>query len=59
MSDTPCILKLRKLTEQYQFNCNCAGPQPSLGNDRLAEHAEKCPYRVLAESDTPTILTGR
>lgn len=33
----------------YARLCGCAGPQPSLSNPRLDEHARECPYRREVE----------
>lgn len=35
----------------YVRLCRCAGPQPSLSNPRVDEHARECPYRIEVEGD--------
>lgn len=39
----------RDYARLYFELCDCAGPQPSLDNPKLDEHAPGCPYRVAVE----------
>lgn len=43
----------RDLVSLYARLCDCAGPQPSIHNSRLDEHAADCPFRVEVERKGP------
>lgn len=40
---------MRDYVSLYLRLCRCAGPQPSLDNPRLDEHAPDCAYRLEVE----------
>lgn len=53
------VAVMRSMTKLYEDLCDCAGPQPSIGNTRMDEHSLDCPYSLRVEAEVRAEHTHR